>query len=209
MIRNLVRTMMFVVLASAAVPGWSGFQVADLVYVPVVSNGTGANESVWRSDVIFFNADDANIDVAVVFLPSGVSSNANRFRDRTTWLGGRESDGFGIVEASLADIPPNGTVVIEDIVGLGRQHQDEQPRQQRAGQQRLPSATLAPGRGPRARRPRRVTRSSPERRGGGPGQAFRAEMGGTGPPPELAGGGRGFALVRFAQCISYQLSNGL
>jgi len=117
MIRNLVRTVMFVALASAAVPGWSGFQVADLVYVPVVSNGTGANESVWRSDVIFFNADDSDIDVAVVFLPSGVTSNANRFRDRTTWLGGRESDGFGIVEASLADIPPNGTVVIEDIVG--------------------------------------------------------------------------------------------
>ncbi len=35
----------------------------------------------------------------------------------TNWLGGRESDEFGVVEEILADIPPNGTIVIRDIVG--------------------------------------------------------------------------------------------
>lgn len=117
MTRHVFRTIVFVVLATLAAPGWAGFQVADLVFVPIVSSETGANESVWRSDVTFFNAGDVDIDIAVVFLPTGVSSNSVRFRDRSTWLGGRESDGFGIVDTTLADIPPNGTVVIEDIVG--------------------------------------------------------------------------------------------
>ncbi len=117
MTRHVLRSILFVVLATIAAPGWGGFQVADLVYVPVVSSDTGANDSVWRSDVIFFNAGDVDIDIAVVFLPTGLSSNAVRFRDRSTWLGGRESDGFANVEPDLADIPPNGTVVLEDIVG--------------------------------------------------------------------------------------------
>jgi len=117
MTRDVFRTILFVVLATIAAPGWCGFQVADLVYVPIVSSTTGANESVWRSDVTFYNPGDVDIDVAVVFLPTGLSSNAVRFRDRSTWLGGRESDGFGILETDLAGIPPNGTVVLGDIVG--------------------------------------------------------------------------------------------
>jgi hypothetical protein len=114
--RNSIAAMVALIVA-LAVPGWSAFQVADLVYVPVVSAGTGANDSVWRSDVIIYNADETDIDVAIVFLPSGLFSNASRFRDRQTWLGGRESDDFGIIEESLADIPPGGTVAIENIVG--------------------------------------------------------------------------------------------
>lgn len=117
MVRNRLIMTVVVALLTIAVPGWSSFQVADLVYVPVVSAGTGANDSVWRSDVVIYNADDTDIDVAIVFLPSGLFSNSGRFSDRQTWLGGRDSDGFGIVEESLADIPPGGTVSIENIVG--------------------------------------------------------------------------------------------
>ena len=53
----------------------------------------------------------------MVYLPSGLISNAGALTDRTYWLGGREADGFGFVNESLADIPPNGTVVLRDVVG--------------------------------------------------------------------------------------------
>ena len=110
-----------ILLAALAVssPAWGSFNAAELVYVPVVAHVSGANGSTWRSDVTIHNLDAAEVpvDVAILFLPSGQVDNEPRVRDRSTMLGGRESDGFGHVNEALADIPPGGSVMIRDIVG--------------------------------------------------------------------------------------------
>jgi len=94
------------------------FRVADLIYVPVVAHNEGANDSLWRSDVIITNMEaEDSIDVAMIFLPSGLHSNAFVFSNRELFAGGRESDGFGVLDEQLADIPPGGSILIEDIVG--------------------------------------------------------------------------------------------
>lgn len=100
-----------------APPALASFQAADLIYIPVVAQTAGAGAAVWRTDLFITNVDDAPIDVAMVYLPSGLASNAGYLSDRTLWLGGREADGFGFVNEALADIPPNGTVVLRDVVG--------------------------------------------------------------------------------------------
>ena len=60
---------------------------------------------------------DVDVDIAMVYLPTGGVNNGFLFADRETWLGGRDGDGFGFIDPLLADIPPNGTVVIEDPIG--------------------------------------------------------------------------------------------
>lgn len=93
------------------------FRVSDLVYVPVVAHSVGANDSVWRSDVKITNMEaEDNIDVALVLLPSGLHSNASTLYDRTFTAGGREADGFGILDEELADIPPGASIVLEDVI---------------------------------------------------------------------------------------------
>jgi hypothetical protein len=110
-----------VVLALCGLVGTAeaSFNAAELVYVPVVSHAEGANGSRWRSDVTITNLDAAlvDVDVAIVYLPSGFISNEPRVRDRTGMLGGRQSDSFGNVNEALASIPPGGSVVLTDIVG--------------------------------------------------------------------------------------------
>jgi len=106
-----------VVLALVAVPVRAGFEASDLLYVPAVAHNTGLEDSVWRTDLYITNVDDVPIDVIMVYLPSGLSNNSQYFYDRSMWLGGRESDGVGFVNEALADIPPNGTVVLSDVVG--------------------------------------------------------------------------------------------
>ncbi len=97
---------------------FAAFRVADLIYVPVVAHNLGADESVWSSDVMVSNVEpEDSIDVAMVFMPSGLRDNSFLFADRTLWVGGRESDGFGIIDERLADIPPGGSIVLEDVVG--------------------------------------------------------------------------------------------
>ena len=104
-------------LACGTTTAWAGFLAADLVYVPVVAHTEGDNGTIWRSDVYITNVDDVPVDVAVVYLPSGLFSNAFRVDDRTAFLGGRDEDHFGIIEQTLAGIPSGGTVVLEDPVG--------------------------------------------------------------------------------------------
>jgi hypothetical protein len=98
-------------------PVLAGFFAADLIYIPVVAHSEGLNGSLWRSDLYITNVDEVPIDVMMVYLPSVLQSNAGFFQDRSFWLGGREADGFGFIDEQLADIPPNGTVILEDIVG--------------------------------------------------------------------------------------------
>lgn len=93
------------------------FRVSDTVYVPVVAHTTGANDSVWRSDVKITSMESEDlIDVALVLLPSGLHSNASALYDRTYVVGGREEDGFGIIDPALADIEPGASVNLEDVV---------------------------------------------------------------------------------------------
>ncbi len=116
MIRRIV---MGTVLLSmmAAGPVLAGFGAADLIYIPVASHSPGAVGSFWRTDLVITNVEDVAIDVAIAYLPSGLVSNSFVFATRDTWLGGREDDEFGLINEELADIPPNGTVVLRDVVG--------------------------------------------------------------------------------------------
>lgn len=104
-------------LLLATGPAFAGFGAADLIYVPVVSYAPGSVGSQWRTDFYLTNVSDTPIDVAIAYLPSGLVSNSIVFQSRTTWLGGREDLGWGFVNEDLADIPPNGSVVIRNIVG--------------------------------------------------------------------------------------------
>jgi len=93
------------------------FTSGELIYVPVVAHNDGTNGSVWRSDLTITNVEhEDSIDVAIVFIPSGLTNNSYLFNDRTYWAGGRDADSFGIVDEQLADIPPLGTVTIGDVV---------------------------------------------------------------------------------------------
>lgn len=110
-----------VLLLTAAFPAWADFNASDLILVPVVVHGEGVDSSVWRSDLFITNVEaDVNVDVMLVYAPSGLRDNSYLFyssNPRQYWLGGREEEGFGFVDETLADILPNETVVLEDLVG--------------------------------------------------------------------------------------------
>lgn len=110
-----IGTVLLTILAAG--PIFADFGASDLIYIPVVSHSSGALGSQWRTDVYITNVDDVAVDVAFVYLPSALLDNQWVFYSRDSWLGGRESDSFGLINEALADIPPNGTVVIRDIVG--------------------------------------------------------------------------------------------
>lgn len=114
--RHLV-AMAIVSVLCVATPALASFWASDLIYLPAVAHTDGSAGSQWRTDLYVTNVDSVPIDVMMVYLPSGGGSNASLFRDRTNWLGGRESDGFGHINEALADIQPNGTVVLEDVLG--------------------------------------------------------------------------------------------
>ncbi len=115
--KGLVSALVMVAVAGA-VPAAAQFMAADLLYLPAVVHSNGAGESRWRSDIFITNVEeDVDIDIAMAFLQTGQVSNTAVFTDRSTWLGGREADGFGFVDSQLASIPPGGTVVIRDPVG--------------------------------------------------------------------------------------------
>jgi len=114
--RRLVIGTALVVLLAAG-PVLAGFEAGELIYIPVASHSPGAVASQWRTDLYITNVADVEIDVAIAYLPSGLFSNSLVFADRQTWLGGRESDEFGLINEELADIPINGSIVLTDIVG--------------------------------------------------------------------------------------------
>ncbi|GEM_PF-662957 len=105
------------VSAMVAGPAAAQFNAASLVYVPAVAHNEGVSGSVWRSDVTIVNADTTNVDVAIFFISTGIGNNSGYINSREKGLGGREEDGWGKVNPELADIPPRGSVTLEDIVG--------------------------------------------------------------------------------------------
>jgi hypothetical protein len=118
MIKRGLFTALAFVLSVAAVPAAAQFLAADLIYLPAVTHTNGDGDSRWRSDVFITNVEtEVDIDVALIYLPTGGNSNAGVFEDREFWVGGREEDGFGFINAELASIPPRGTVVVRDPVG--------------------------------------------------------------------------------------------
>jgi len=114
-VRGVLLTAAAILLVTA--PALASFQAADLIYIPAAAQTAGTGAAVWATDLYITNVDQVAIDVAMVYLPSGLTSNGGYFVDRTFWLGGREEDGFGFINEALADIPPNGTVVLRDVVG--------------------------------------------------------------------------------------------
>jgi hypothetical protein len=114
--RRIVIGAVLLVMAVAG-PVLAGFGAADLIYIPVASHNPGAGGTQWRTDLYITNVDDTAVDVAIAYLPSGLVSNSYVFQTRDTWLGGRESDDFGFINEELADIPVNGTVVLQDLIG--------------------------------------------------------------------------------------------
>jgi len=117
MIRKGLLTALVFVFALGAGSAAAQFLAADLIYLPAVTHIGGEGDSRWRSDVFITNVDDVDIDIAIIYYPSGGRDNSGVFDGRELWLGGREADGFGYIDSELANIPPNGTVVLRDPVG--------------------------------------------------------------------------------------------
>ncbi len=116
MVRRVVLAVLGVL--AVAVPSGAQFLAADLIYLPGVAHTSGANGTRWRSDIFITNVDeDSSIDVAMVFIETGLLSNSAAFIDRSLWLGGREDEGFGFIDPVLADIPPGGTAILRDPIG--------------------------------------------------------------------------------------------
>jgi len=105
------------VVCLVALPASAQFNAASLIYVPAAAHNEGAAGSVWRTDLTITNVDTTNVDVAIFFIPSGIGDNSGFIDSREKGLGGREEDGWGKVNPLLADIPPRGTVSLEDVVG--------------------------------------------------------------------------------------------
>ena len=111
-----VRIALVLLAVVMAWPASAVFRAADLVIVPVAASTVGLQNSNWHSDIEIRNVDTVPIDVEIIFLPTGGSDNSYWYTLMANALGGRESDGFGHVNAALKDIPAGRTVVIEDIV---------------------------------------------------------------------------------------------
>jgi len=116
MIRKGLLTALLSVFILSAGQVTAQFLAADLIYLPAVTHTNGVDVSRWRSDVFITNVDDVDIDVAIIYLQTGGLDNSGVFSERTSWLGGREADDFGFINTELANIPPNGTVVLRDPV---------------------------------------------------------------------------------------------
>ncbi len=118
MIRRILTVALVAAVLTVATPAGAQFMAADLLYIPGAAHIDGEGDSFWRSDLYITNVEtDVDIDIALAYLPTGLTSNAGLFYDRVTWLGGRENDGFGFIEPLLKNIPPGGTVLIEDPIG--------------------------------------------------------------------------------------------
>ena len=115
LIVTLLAAAMWIVVMVA--PTAANFTASDLVYVPVVAHNDGEEGSSWRSDLYIYNADTTNVDVAIFFLPVGGTSSNELYLDPVEYgLTGRADLGYKYTNEALADIPPEGTVRLEDVL---------------------------------------------------------------------------------------------
>jgi len=106
------------ILIMTTLPANAAFNAAELVYVPAAANNAGVEGSFWQTDLTITSVEtEANVDVFMYFLPTNQLDNSDILADRSRALGGRASDGFGIVEERLANIPPNGSVLLQNVLG--------------------------------------------------------------------------------------------
>ena len=98
-------------------PAFASFFASDLIIVPVAAANAGLEDSFWRTDLYITNVDEVSVDVSIYFFPESLADNSVYLNRQNYGLGGRDSEGFAHVSELLADIPPNGTVVIEDVLG--------------------------------------------------------------------------------------------
>jgi len=103
-------------LLISSAPAMAQFMASDLIYIPVVAHNEGVEGSVWRTDLYITNVDEVAVDVSLFFFPAGLVNNAG-YLSRSFGAGGREEEGFAYLDERLADIAPDGTVVIPDVVG--------------------------------------------------------------------------------------------
>ena len=114
---RIVRSLCLTALVAAvASPAAASFWASDTMYVPAAAHNNGVEGSVWRTDLYLTNVDTTPMDAVIIFYPNRMTDNSGLYT-RTNALSGREGEGFGFVNSDLADIPPGGTVVIEDILG--------------------------------------------------------------------------------------------
>jgi hypothetical protein len=105
----------FVLLASSG--AFAMFRAADLVVVPTAASTPGLSGSNWRTDLEIMNVDTTPIDVSIVLLQCcNPVDNATWYADIKNALGGRSADGFGHIDAKLADIQPGAAVQIGDVI---------------------------------------------------------------------------------------------
>ncbi len=103
--------------ALASSPASAMFRAADMVVVPTAASTPGLQNSNWRTDLEIMNVDTVPIDVSVSLLRCcNPTDGVTWFQDIKNALGGRSSDGFGHLDAKLADIPPGNAVQIDDVV---------------------------------------------------------------------------------------------
>ena len=117
MFRRVMTAGALSLLLMGAAPVSGQFLASDLIYVPGSAHNEGVGNSLWRTDLFITNVEEIAVDVAIVYLPTGLVSNTQLFANRDTWLGGREEQGFGFVNPALADILPGATIVLRDVVG--------------------------------------------------------------------------------------------
>lgn len=118
MLRKTLTVGLAITVLTVAVPAGAQFMAADLLYVTGVADTEGEGDSRWVTDLVITNVEEeVEVDLAIIYLTTGLISNGGQFVDRSTWLGGREDDGFGIIDPILADIPAGGTIVLPNPLG--------------------------------------------------------------------------------------------
>lgn len=113
---KLFRLGFAVTLLLVASTALAAFRAADLVVIPAAAYIVGLNSSDWRTDLEITNVDTVPVDVEIVLLPSGYTTNQLWFNNIANHLGGRAADGFGHIDEKLKDIAPGAAVTLGDVI---------------------------------------------------------------------------------------------
>jgi hypothetical protein len=110
------RLAVVVLLMLAGSAAFGMYRASDLVVIPVAAALPGLTDSNWRTDLEIQNVDTVPVDLLIIFLPTGYSTNATYYQNVANHLSGREEDGFGKVDPRLKDVAPGSVVVLEDVI---------------------------------------------------------------------------------------------